>query len=553
MFGSLCAYTIARRKGRLSNVVYILFVVGIILPFQLAIIPLFVAMLHLGLVGNYAGMILLNVGLLMPLTVFLYTGFIRALPRDYEEAARVDGAGILRTYARVVFPLLWPITGTVAVLVGIIVWNEFFVALIFLAGSHYETRAGRPLRLCRRLCRPLEPDLRRGRDRDRTDPRLLPVCAAPPDPRVLGGREGLMAAVTLSGVGKVYPDGTRAVTELDLRIEDGELMVLVGPSGCGKTTTLRMTAGLEEITEGEIRIGDRLVNSLDPRQRDVAMVFQNYALYPHMSVFDNLAFPLRARRLPKTEIRARVERTAKLLGLDGLLKRKPRALSGGQRQRVAMGRAIVREPQVFLMDEPLSNLDANLRTQMRTEIAGLQRQLGVTTMYVTHDQVEAMTMGTRIAVMRGGLLQQQGPPQTLYDEPDNLFVATFIGSPMMNLLQGRIERDGNTLAVRSRRRAAAAGRHERLRPRARRLRRLRMSPSGCVQSTSAIPLEVAPDRPRLRGRVRFVELLGAERLVQIQLDVEPLVAGRGTRRGTGRRRDRGRRNPGASKVTPRRS
>jgi multiple sugar transport system ATP-binding protein len=332
----------------------------------------------------------------------------------------------------------------------------------------------------------------------------------------------MTAGVTLSGVGKVFPDGKRAVTGLDLQIEPGNLMVLVGPSGCGKTTTLRMTAGLEEISEGEIRIGDQVVNSFDPRERDVAMVFQNYALYPHMSVFDNLAFPLRARGAAKRDVRVRVERVAKLLELDELLRRKPRALSGGQRQRVAMGRAIVREPKVFLMDEPLSNLDAQLRTQMRAEIAGLQRELGVTTMYVTHDQLEAMTMGTRIAVMRGGHLQQCGAPQTVYDEPDNIFVATFIGSPMMNVLQGRIERDGRALQCV--------------------LGDQRLPITGTDGFGSALdayagtdvavgvrpehlgdPTEGPSDRPRLRGRVKFVELLGAERMVQIQLDVKPAV------------------------------
>jgi multiple sugar transport system ATP-binding protein len=280
-------------------------------------------------------------------------------------------------------------------------------------------------------------------------------------------------------------------------------------------TTLRMTACLEEITEGEIRIGDRLVNSLDPLERDVAMVFQNYALYPHMNVFDNLAFPLRARGLSKAEIRARVERTASLLELDGLLTRKPRALSGGQRQRVAMGRAIVREPQVFLMDEPLSNLDARLRADMRAEIAGLQRELGVTTMYVTHDQLEAMTMGTRIAVLRDGLLQQCGAPQALYEEPDNVFVATFIGSPMMNLLEGRIERHGRTLTcLLGERRLPLEGNGSRAALASYTDRELVVG----IRPEHLTEVSGAPrDGPRLRGRVRFVELLGAEQLVRVEL------------------------------------
>jgi multiple sugar transport system ATP-binding protein len=241
-------------------------------------------------------------------------------------------------------------------------------------------------------------------------------------------------------VGKVYPDGTRAVTDLDLGIQDGEFMVLVGPSGCGKTTALRMVAGLEDISEGTVRIGERVVNDVPPRDRDIAMVFQNYALYPHMSVYDNMAFGLKLRRLPKDEIGSRVRRAASILGLEELLGRKPRALSGGQRQRVAMGRAIVREPQAFLMDEPLSNLDAKLRVQMRAEIAKIQRQLHTTTIYVTHDQVEAMTMGDRVAVMRKGVLQQVEAPQTLYDHPRNLFVAGFIGSPAMNMVMSRLAR-----------------------------------------------------------------------------------------------------------------
>jgi multiple sugar transport system ATP-binding protein len=252
-----------------------------------------------------------------------------------------------------------------------------------------------------------------------------------------------MAAITFEHVRKVFDDGTTAVRDLTLEIRDGEFMVLVGPSGCGKTTALRMIAGLEEPSGGEIRIGERVVNDLDPRERDVAMVFQNYALYPHMDVYDNIAFGLRMRKVPKQQRRETIERAAQLLGLTEYLQRKPRQLSGGQRQRVAMGRAIVREPQAFLMDEPLSNLDARLRVQMRTEISRIQRELGVTTVYVTHDQVEAMTMGDRVAVLRRGVLQQLDTPQRVYDEPTNLFVASFIGSPAMNLLEGIVEeRDG---------------------------------------------------------------------------------------------------------------
>ncbi|TML64315.1 MAG: sn-glycerol-3-phosphate ABC transporter ATP-binding protein UgpC [Actinobacteria bacterium] len=250
-----------------------------------------------------------------------------------------------------------------------------------------------------------------------------------------------MAPIAYEKVSKVYDDGTTAVHDLDLAIEDGELMVVVGPSGCGKTTALRMLAGLEEISAGEIRIGDRVVNDLTPKERDIAMVFQSYALYPHMTVEQNLAFGLKLRKLPKPEVQKRVQEAAEILEIDDFLKRKPRALSGGQRQRVAMGRAIVREPQAFLMDEPLSNLDAKLRVQMRAEIHQLQRRLGVTTLYVTHDQVEAMTMGDRVAVMRDGHLQQVDTPQALYESPVNEFVAGFIGSPAINLVEAQLERD----------------------------------------------------------------------------------------------------------------
>jgi multiple sugar transport system ATP-binding protein len=326
-------------------------------------------------------------------------------------------------------------------------------------------------------------------------------------------------------VRKVYPDGTVAVHELSLRIPDGELMVLVGPSGCGKTTALRMVAGLEDISDGEIRIGEVVVNRIPPRERDVAMVFQNYALYPHKSVFDNLAFPLRLRRLPKQVVDERVRRIARLLELEEHLPRKPRQLSGGQRQRVAMGRAIVREPQAFLMDEPLSNLDAKLRTQMRAEISLLHKELGITTMYVTHDQVEAMTLGQRVAVMRKGELLQVAPPQELYDRPMNLFVAGFIGSPSMNFVEGELDQtDGlavrvgpHRIAVDERERALAPGleRHAG--------RKLIVGIRPEHLEDAAVAAGVPADR-RLRGRVRLREPLGSETVVHFQIEAAPAVS-----------------------------
>ncbi len=256
-----------------------------------------------------------------------------------------------------------------------------------------------------------------------------------------------MAEVVLDRITKRYENGFEAVKELSIDIGDGEFLVLVGPSGCGKSTALRMVAGLEKITEGELRIDGQRVNEKPSRDRDIAMVFQSYALYPHMSVAENISFGLKLRKMPKAEIQRRVDAAAKTLGLEELMDRRPKMLSGGQRQRVAMGRAIVRNPRAFLMDEPLSNLDAKLRVQMRADIAALQRELNVTTIYVTHDQVEAMTMGDRVAVMRKGLLQQVDDPQVLYDEPDNLFVAGFIGSPPMNMAEATVVGEGDELAV----------------------------------------------------------------------------------------------------------
>jgi multiple sugar transport system ATP-binding protein len=257
-----------------------------------------------------------------------------------------------------------------------------------------------------------------------------------------------MAGITIERVSKVYGDGTLAVDDLNLEVEDGEFVVLVGPSGCGKTTALRMVAGLEEITEGSVHVGETLVNDLPPKDRDIAMVFQNYALYPHMTAADNIGFGLKMRGVPKREIDRQVTAAAKVLGLEEVLRKKPRTLSGGQRQRVAMGRAIVREPKAFLMDEPLSNLDAKLRVEMRAEITRIQRDLRITTMYVTHDQTEAMTLGDRVAVMSRGVLQQLAPPQELYDQPVNLFVAEFIGSPAMNVAEAELVRSDGSVRVR---------------------------------------------------------------------------------------------------------
>jgi multiple sugar transport system ATP-binding protein len=329
-----------------------------------------------------------------------------------------------------------------------------------------------------------------------------------------------MAGVSFEGVGKVYPDGTRAVDGLDLDIRDGEFMVLVGPSGCGKTTALRMVAGLEEISEGAIRIGGQVVNDADPGDRDIAMVFQNYALYPHMSVRDNIGFGLRMRKMSRSDRNAKVDAIARVLGLEDLLERRPRQLSGGQRQRVAMGRAVVREPKAFLMDEPLSNLDARLRVEMRAEIARIQREVKATTIYVTHDQVEAMTMGDRVAVMRKGRLQQVEDPQALFDAPVNLFVASFIGSPQMNLLQATVERDGDGLALLlGDQRVALPGEVTAARP-ALASYAGRAVAVGIRPEYTAAPS--AGDVVRLAGSLLLSEPLGAESLVHVELPVSPV-------------------------------
>ena len=335
-----------------------------------------------------------------------------------------------------------------------------------------------------------------------------------------------MAGVTFDRVSKVYPDGTRAVNEIDPGVEDGEFMVLVGPSGCGKTTALRMVAGLEDISDGEVKIGGRVVNDLTPKERDVAMVFQNYALYPHLTVAENIAFGLRLRKMPKSVLTQRVNWAAKLLDLAPYLNRRPKELSGGQRQRVAMGRAIVRQPQAFLMDEPLSNLDAKLRVQMRADIAKLQRDLGTTTIYVTHDQVEAMTMGDRVAVMSQGVLQQVDTPQRLYDEPANLFVAGFIGTPPMNLLEASVavEAGSVSLAVAGQRLALsddALARYPRVRGYDGRPVVLG------VRSDDLHPAATRPELPALTAKLELVEALGSQSMAYFRVDARAVRSGAG--------------------------
>jgi multiple sugar transport system ATP-binding protein len=334
-----------------------------------------------------------------------------------------------------------------------------------------------------------------------------------------------MAEVTFNEVDKVYENGVQAVRDLSLEARDGEFLVLVGPSGCGKTTALRMVAGLEEISDGTVTIGGRVVNDLTPKERDVAMVFQNYALYPHLSVAENIAFGLRLRKTPKAEMNKRVEWAAKLLDLTPYLNRRPKELSGGQRQRVAMGRAIVRQPQAFLMDEPLSNLDAKLRVQMRADIAKLQHDLGTTTIYVTHDQVEAMTMGDRVAVMSQGELQQVDTPQSLYDRPANLFVAGFIGTPPMNLLEADVVSENGGVAL-----ALGAQRLPLSDATLARYPAIRAHSGRAVLGIRSDDLSLGrsrPDLPSLTARVQLVEALGSQSMGYFRIDAHAIRSGAG--------------------------
>jgi len=335
-----------------------------------------------------------------------------------------------------------------------------------------------------------------------------------------------MATVDLEQINKLYPNGFHAVQDLSLDVRDGEFMVLVGPSGCGKTTALRMVAGLEPITSGTLRIGGRPVNDVTPKYRDIAMVFQNYALYPHMTVAENIGFALTMRKMSKSDIKAKVRETAEILGLTDWLDRKPGQLSGGQRQRVAMGRAIVREPSVFLMDEPLSNLDAKLRVQMRAEVQRIQRRINVATFYVTHDQVEAMTMGDRVAVMRAGVLQQVDNPQVLYNHPDNLFVAAFIGSPAMNLYEAALTEGGRSVRLGSQEIALPQSVRE-ARPRlasyANQKVVVGLRPEHLPAAVNGTPGDGTAG-PTLTGMVDLVEALGSELMVHFTIDARRVQA-----------------------------
>ena len=333
-----------------------------------------------------------------------------------------------------------------------------------------------------------------------------------------------MASLSLKNICKVYPNGFEAVKNFNLEIADKEFIIFVGPSGCGKTTTLRMIAGLEDISSGELKIGDKVVNDVEPKDRDIAMVFQNYALYPHMTVYDNMAFGLKLRKVPKDEIDKMVKEAAKILDLTPLLDRKPKALSGGQRQRVAMGRAIVRNPKVFLMDEPLSNLDAKLRVQMRIEIAKLHQRLGTTVIYVTHDQTEAMTLGTRIVVMKDGVVQQVDTPQNLYEKPQNLFVAGFMGSPQMNFIDAKVKVNGNVAYL------EVAGKSIEL-PAEKSKKVIAGGYDGKTVVFGIRPEDVYDHGPMVENAkttfdatIRVYELLGAEVFLYFDLDVYPITA-----------------------------
>ncbi len=414
VLGTMAAYAIARLDFPGKQ-----FLVGVSLliamfPQVSLVSPLFEMERNLGLFDTWLGLILPYITFALPLAIYTLSAFFREIPWELEKAAKMDGATPGQAFRRVIAPLAAPGVFTTAILVFIFCWNDFLFAISLTSTERSRT---------------VPAALSFFTGASQFEAPVGTISAAD-----VGCREGLrqMAEIVLDKVTKRYPDGALAVSEVNIEIKDGEFIILVGPSGCGKSTMLNMIAGLEDITSGELRIDGQRVNEKAPKDRDIAMVFQSYALYPHMSVRENMAFPLRLAKVDNETVRRKVEDAARILDLTQHLDRKPANLSGGQRQRVAMGRAIVRSPKAFLMDEPLSNLDAKLRVQMRTSVSKLQKQLATTTVYVTHDQTEAMTLGDRVVVLRGGVVQQVGSPQFLYDNPANLFVAGFIGSPAMN-------------------------------------------------------------------------------------------------------------------------
>jgi multiple sugar transport system ATP-binding protein len=440
LLGAPCAYALTRLTFRWKSQILGLILGATMFPPISILSPLYLLLRRLGLIDTYPGLVLPYVTFALPLAVWLLAGVFRQLPRDLEEAALVDGATRWQAFRKIVLPLATPGLAAAAILTFVYCWNEFLFALAFTLGPERQTV-------------PVAIALFRGRYQVpwgqilaasivATVPVVALVLAF--QRRIVAGltagavKGWIMGQVRLRGVGKTYPNGHSAIRNLDLDVTDGELLVLVGPSGCGKSTLLRLIAGLEETSHGKIFIGDRDVTDLPPRDRDVAMVFQSYALYPHLTVRDNLGFGLRVRKTPSAEIAQRVEEIGAMLDLTSVLDRRPRELSGGQRQRVALGRALVRRPAVFLLDEPLSNLDAALRHETRTELTRLHRRLGVTMLHVTHDQEEAMTLADRVAVLRDGAIEQIAPPLELYRAPATRFVASFIGSPAMNLIRGTV-------------------------------------------------------------------------------------------------------------------
>ena len=426
VLASMAAYAIARLDFPGKRLLVGASLTIAIFPQISLISPIFNIWRAVHLYDTWPGLILPYLTFSLPLAIYTLSAFFREIPWELEQAAQMDGATPFQAFRKVMAPLAAPGVFTTAILVFIFAWNDFLFA-ISLTSTDSARTVPAALAFFSGASEFQQPT---GSIAAAAMVVTVPIIIMVLTPAPSRDREGSgVAEISLRGITKRYPDGTEAVKRISLDIADGEFMILVGPSGCGKSTALRMIAGLEDISEGELRIGGELVNDRAPRDRDIAMVFQNYALYPHMTVRRNMGFALELAGVDRATIRRKVEEAAAVLDLTQQLERKPANLSGGQRQRVAMGRAIVREPKAFLMDEPLSNLDAKLRVQMRTEVSRLQRRLGTTTVYVTHDQTEAMTLGDQVAVMRGGVIQQVGAPETLYRHPVNLFVGGFIGSP----------------------------------------------------------------------------------------------------------------------------